>query len=303
MSKIKTTPLMRERAKEKAAILAKYPVETLRLKDCPDAVREAGDPNYDEAKKVGPLYVLVTHDDTPSNPREDDCHVGTIIGTDGREAVQSDEKQDRRGRSKEWIAEHVNTDPDVYCYATLHRNHRMGDVSMGSPVTGKLDPDLNAYDGVIVAYRHDVREAFGVKQHHEAKPEDTCYTTKMPARKRVLAALKAEVAEYSQWCTGNVYGFRVVDEDGEEIDSCWGFIGEDGDYGEYAMSEGVESAVWSVEKYVKEHGAEESAWLKRRAMLLDALSVLDPDNDPARDMRDEIAASLSKANFKEGWTL
>lgn len=294
MSKPRTTPLMRQRAKERAAIEAKYPVETLRLKDCPDKVREQGDSNYDEAKKVGPLYVLVLQEDGPSNPRTDsDCHVGTIIGTDGREAVMSDD-HDNRGRSPDWIAEHVNTDPDVYCYATLDRNRRDGSVTigdMGVPRKDRLDPYADYFDGVIVAYRQDVKEAFAPKGN------------RMPSRKRVYASLKAEVGEYSQWATGNVYGYRVVDEDGEEQDSCWGFIGEDGDYGEYAMEEGVSAAVWCVEKYVADHDVEAKERVKKKAMLLDALRTLDPDNDPARDMRDDMIASLNKADLKKGWTL
>jgi len=29
--------------------------------------------------------------------------------------------------------------------------------------------------------------------------------------------------EYTNWCNGNVYGYTIEDEDGEEVDSCWGF--------------------------------------------------------------------------------
>lgn len=36
------------------------------------------------------------------------------------------------------------------------------------------------------------------------------------------------VAEtYSQWANGECFGYILKDEDGEEIDSCWGFIGMD----------------------------------------------------------------------------
>ena len=39
--------------------------------------------------------------------------------------------------------------------------------------------------------------------------------------------LEAEVSVYDDYLTGNVYGFIVEDEDGEEIDSCFGFFGYD----------------------------------------------------------------------------
>jgi hypothetical protein len=30
---------------------------------------------------------------------------------------------------------------------------------------------------------------------------------------------------YTHWCNGEVYGYRILDDDGEEIDSCWGYYG------------------------------------------------------------------------------
>ena len=39
--------------------------------------------------------------------------------------------------------------------------------------------------------------------------------------------LRAEVREYDQWLTGDVWGYQVVDGRGEELDSCWGFLGMD----------------------------------------------------------------------------
>jgi hypothetical protein len=44
-------------------------------------------------------------------------------------------------------------------------------------------------------------------------------------RARVKLALQAEVAVYAQYLEGDVWGFMVKDEDGEVVDSCWGFYG------------------------------------------------------------------------------
>lgn len=46
--------------------------------------------------------------------------------------------------------------------------------------------------------------------------------------------LVGEVETYDQFLTGDVYGFRILDEDDNEIDSCWGYYGE-----EYCLEEGV----------------------------------------------------------------
>ena len=37
--------------------------------------------------------------------------------------------------------------------------------------------------------------------------------------------LKGEVEEYDMYLTGQVYGYTLEDEDGEQLDSCWGFFG------------------------------------------------------------------------------
>jgi hypothetical protein len=44
---------------------------------------------------------------------------------------------------------------------------------------------------------------------------------------RVEKCLEAERDEYTNWAQGNVYGFTIEDENGEYIDSCWGFISDD----------------------------------------------------------------------------
>ena len=45
-------------------------------------------------------------------------------------------------------------------------------------------------------------------------------------REQVKEWLKGEIKTFDQYLRGDVYGF-IVEVDGEEIDSCWGFYGED----------------------------------------------------------------------------
>ena len=44
---------------------------------------------------------------------------------------------------------------------------------------------------------------------------------------RATKILLAEVKTYDQYLTGEVYGYKVIDEKGNEEDSCWGYYGED----------------------------------------------------------------------------
>jgi hypothetical protein len=43
---------------------------------------------------------------------------------------------------------------------------------------------------------------------------------------RVISYLVAEVEVYDQHLRGEVYGFVIEDEEGEHIDSCWGYYGD-----------------------------------------------------------------------------
>lgn len=53
------------------------------------------------------------------------------------------------------------------------------------------------------------------------------------AAARKCADVTCEV--YTSWANGDVWGYVVEDEDGEHLDSCWGFIGDSDD--EYMMGE------------------------------------------------------------------
>ena len=44
-------------------------------------------------------------------------------------------------------------------------------------------------------------------------------------RKRVEDLLEAEVEEYDQYLTGDVYGYIIEDGHGNQVDSCWGLYG------------------------------------------------------------------------------
>ncbi|HQL49052.1 MAG TPA: hypothetical protein PLC09_10310, partial [Holophaga sp.] len=67
--------------------------------------------------------------------------------------------------------------------------------------------------GFIFATREKVLRAWGAKRMNER------------IRGLALKALRSEVEEYDAYLTGDVYGYTVEDQDGEELDSCWGFVG------------------------------------------------------------------------------
>lgn len=76
--------------------------------------------------------------------------------------------------------------------------------------------------GFIWVSKEKARHSYG-RQHITAQ-----------LRQRIVEALEAEIKVYGQYLTGDVWGFVIETEDGQQVDSCWGFFGED-----KARAEGV----------------------------------------------------------------
>ena len=75
--------------------------------------------------------------------------------------------------------------------------------------------------GAIIAHLRDIKKEFSVT---EISPE---------IREKVETILEQEIKAMDQYLSGECYGFRILDSSGEDVDSCWGFLG---DYG-YCLEE------------------------------------------------------------------
>lgn len=76
-------------------------------------------------------------------------------------------------------------------------------------------------------------------------------------RAACLESLRSVVSEFSKWLNGDCYGYIIEDPDGEHLDSCWGFIGD-----EYAMQAARESADYYAKK-AEEDTRERHYWESR----------------------------------------
>jgi hypothetical protein len=54
---------------------------------------------------------------------------------------------------------------------------------------------------------------------------------------------EAMIKDWQSYMDGEVYGYRVEDAEGNDVDSCWGFIGDQ----EECISQGMDSAKWHDE--------------------------------------------------------
>lgn len=78
-------------------------------------------------------------------------------------------------------------------------------------------------------------------------------------RKKAEGLVEGEVKEYDDYLTGNCFGFRVLKDD-EEVDSCWGYLGNPEDSG--VIEDAKRSADYTIEQLAKED-AEVRYWACR----------------------------------------
>lgn len=124
------------------------------------------------------------------------------------------------------------------------RRIRMYDHSGIALSLGTSYPFNDAWDSGWVGYifltREDILKNYGCKRIGKKVLE------------RAIKCAEAEFDEYDAYVRGEVYGYRVVvddgsEDDGTEIDSCWGYFG---DAGRKCM---LEDAKGSIDYYRKTH--------------------------------------------------
>lgn len=69
--------------------------------------------------------------------------------------------------------------------------------------------------GFMYITKKDAVKEFGKKYFTKAVEE------------KAIAWMEAELETYDNYLRGDVYGYRILDENGDELDSCWGFYGYD----------------------------------------------------------------------------
>lgn len=159
--------------------------------------------------KTHVLHVI--RDEYAGNPRSNADYLGTFAMFHRRYAF-GDEKA--KGLSIE-EARRIESSPDYIALPVFMYDHS-GTTIRTTPFSCPWD---SGQIGIIFVPKAQVREEFGVKR----------ISPKLV--KRVLEALRSEIAELDEYLTGNVYGYKLYtcyDDGAEEaLDSCWGFYGSD----------------------------------------------------------------------------
>ena len=77
---------------------------------------------------------------------------------------------------------------------------------------------------------------YGYITKQQCRDELNCKRVGMHARDWALRSIRADIKVYDQYLTGDVWGYVIKDQDGEEIEACWGVYGR-----EYCETEGNEA--------------------------------------------------------------
>lgn len=159
-----------------------------------------------ETFKHNGLTVKICSDPDPSDPRKEFDHVSTLACWHRRSRLG-----DRQivGMSADELREEVGE--EILAILPLYI-YEHGGITMS---TGAFS---DAFDSGQVGWGYVTkRQAEKLGTPPEGGESLQAY------HERVI---REEVAEYDQYLTGQVYGYVVEDEDGDELDSCWGFYGE-----------------------------------------------------------------------------
>ena len=163
--------------------------------------------------------IEIVQDADAGNPREEFDNMGEILYVSNRytlgdrQATKEEIDKITRDKNELWLP--------VYAY--IHSGTRIN-------TTGFSCPWDSGQCGIIHMSKKAAVHEYGVK-----------YATKSVCAK-ALKYMCGEIETFDQYLNGDVHGYRVIDEHGEELDSCWGFYGY-----QYCQDEALESAKWHYE--------------------------------------------------------
>lgn len=184
------------------------------------------------------LRLVLEPDMDPQDPREEDCNATTMVCLHGRYNLGDEHNYSDVG---DFIAGVCNLDVDDLDYTReaheaalnaapivwlpLYLYDHSG-ITMNT--TGFNCPWDSGQVGIVYMTYDQIAEAFAIDR---LNPEG--WEPNPDTEEKAKAFMRAEVKTYDQYLTNDVYGYIITkpepDEDGEfeELDSCWGFYGEE----------------------------------------------------------------------------
>jgi hypothetical protein len=171
-----------------------------------------------QSETIGKYLIEIIQDNDPESPREWG-NMGTMICFHP-DYVLGDKHDYKKRDYNSWaeLQKAIIKNENVAVILPLYLYDHSGITISTSRFSCPWD---SGQVGYIFVSKEKVREEFSVKRVTRTIVD------------KVSKLLIGEVGTYDQFLTGDIYGYRITDtETDEELDSCWGFYGQD-----YCMTE------------------------------------------------------------------
>mgnify|MGYP003466085841 CR=1 FL=1 len=157
----------------------------------------------------------VIHDEfTDNNPRVDFDNLGTMVCFHNRYRLgdEQDKYSQRNYTSWEQLKKAIIKNENVAVILPIYMYDHSGITIRTTPFDCRWD---SGQIGYIFISKEKALYEYGGKRVTKA------------LRDRLTGYLINEVEVYDQYLRGDIYGFKLLNSEGVEEDSCWGFYGSD----------------------------------------------------------------------------
>lgn len=160
--------------------------------------------------------IQVKHDFDPLDPRKDSDPLGTMVCFHRRYSL-GDEHDLRAEDFSGWdqVEEHLHKSLGAVVVLPLYLYDHGGLRMKVGSFQGMLPQGHAEFDSGQVGFIYLTAKKIK-KEYGDSKTLE-----------EIAEYLKAEVSLYDDYLRGAVYGYQIIDPDGKEGDSCWGFFGYD----------------------------------------------------------------------------
>jgi len=187
--------------------------------------------------------VTIYYDPDPLDPREND-NLSVLACWHRRERLGDEQIE---GMSAKEVIKRVRDSGDkILALLPLYLYQHSGMTMRCAPFSCPWDSGQVGW-GYVTRSGAEKMGCVGV--HHKRLDDGTVVEDGTWDKARLEDAIRSEVEEYDNFLTGQCYGYEVTDEDGDHIDSSWGFVG-DLDY----VRKEAKSAAEHAEPLGKVHG-------------------------------------------------
>jgi len=194
-----------------------------------------------EKEHVGKYVVKVYQDENADDPRELCDHIDHMVCFHRNYIIG-----DKHSWDKDELVKHINR-KDVVALPIYIYDHS-GITINTSGFSCQWD---SGQIGFIYMDKKDILENWGGKKLTR-KLIDKAYSY-----------MRSSVKEFDDYITGSVYGYVVEDDEGENVESCWGFYGET----KYCLEEGKAVAEQLIKNDIRDYVAKRKVQIKNHVPL------------------------------------